>query len=66
MLTTISNTVPPSMSAGMKKKEVQAFVEDHVKSLVLKHFDPRKADRIFTEAGSVSTLYVPGLVHTPG
>lgn len=38
--------------AGMKKKEVQAFVEDHVKSLVLKHFDPRKADRIFTEAGS--------------
>ena len=40
--------------AGMKKKEVQAIVEDHLKDLVLKHFDPRKADRIFAEAGSVS------------
>ena len=29
------------------------MVEDHLKSLVLKHFDPQKADLIFTEEGSV-------------
>ena len=45
------------VSAGMKKKEVQALVEDHLKDLVLKHFDPRKADRIFAEAGSVSDVW---------
>ena len=43
----------PVVHVGMKKKEVQGIVEDHVKDLVLKHFDPRKADKIFTEAGSV-------------
>ncbi len=51
------------VSAGMKKKEVQALVEDHLKDLVLKHFDPRKADRIFAEAGSVSDGWCASIVH---
>ena len=28
--------------------EIQSMVEDHLKSLVLRHFDPKKADLIFT------------------
>ena len=38
---------------GYRKKEVQAKVEEHLKGLILKHFDPKKADLIFTEEGSV-------------
>lgn len=38
---------------GCKKKEIQALIEDHLKMLILKHFDPKKADLIFTEEGSV-------------
>ena len=39
--------------SGYRKREIQWMVEDHLKSLVLKHFDPQKADLIFTEEGSV-------------
>ena len=42
-------------AAGYRKREIQSMVEDHLKSLVLRHFDPKKADLIFTEEGSVST-----------
>ena len=41
-------------AAGYRKREIQSMVEEHLKSLVLKHFDPKKADLIFTEEGSVS------------
>lgn len=33
--------------------QVQETVENHLKSLLIKHFDPRKADSIFTEEGEV-------------
>ena len=42
--------------AGFRKREIQGVVEEHLKSLVMKHFDPKKADMIFTEEGSVSIL----------
>ena len=44
--------------AGFRKREIQGIVEEHLKSLVMKHFDPKKADLIFTEEGSVSTCIV--------
>ena len=40
-------------TAGYRKREIQSMVEEHVKLLVLRHFDPKKADLIFTEEGSV-------------
>lgn len=33
--------------------EVQSFVENHLKDMVLKTFDPKKADTIFSEEGEV-------------
>lgn len=40
----------------MKVTEVQAMVENHLKDMILKTFDPKKADTIFTEEGEVSIL----------
>lgn len=40
--------------AGVKVTEVQAMVENHLKDMILKTFDPKKADTIFTEEGEVS------------
>ncbi|XP_059476504.1 negative elongation factor D [Neocloeon triangulifer] len=37
--------------AGAKVTDVQAMVENHLKEMVLKTFDPKKADTIFTEEG---------------
>lgn len=34
---------------GVNPTEVQQMVEDHLKQLILKHFDPKKADTIFTD-----------------
>ena len=32
------------------------MVEEHLKQLITQHFDPKKADLIFTEEGSVCLL----------
>lgn len=37
--------------AGVKVQDVQAMVENHLKEMILKTFDPKKADTIFTEEG---------------
>lgn len=34
---------------GMEVNEVQQLVEDHLKQMIIKHFDPKKADRIFSD-----------------
>lgn len=34
---------------GMEHNEVQQLVEDHLKQMIIKHFDPKKADRIFSD-----------------
>ena len=36
---------------GVKVSEVQDTVENHLKEMILKHFDPKKADSIFTDGG---------------
>jgi hypothetical protein len=41
---------------GAKVTDVQAMVENHLKEMVLKTFDPKKADTIFTEEGEVWNL----------
>lgn len=42
--------------SGVEPVQVQETVENHLKSLLIKHFDPRKADSIFTEEGEVRCL----------
>lgn len=37
--------------AGVRVTDVQAMVENHLKDMILKTFDPKKADTIFTEEG---------------
>lgn len=37
----------------MDIKIVQEMVENHLKSMIMKHFDPKKADSIFTDEGEV-------------
>lgn len=41
-------------STGASINDVQAMVENHLKQMILKTFDPKKADTIFTEEGDVS------------
>jgi hypothetical protein len=41
--------------------DVQAMVENHLKDMVLKTFDPKKADTIFTEEGEV--IYILAIVN---
>ena len=38
---------------GVGIKEVQEMVENHLKAMILKHFDPKKADSIFSDEGEV-------------
>ena len=38
---------------GVELKDVQEIVETHLKSMILKNFDPKKADSIFTDEGEV-------------
>ncbi len=42
--------------AGVEPAQVQERVENHLKSLLIKHFDPQKADSIFTVEGEVRFL----------
>lgn len=42
---------------GIPVEEVQLIVENHLKNLIMKHFDPKKADTIFNlEGGAPSWL----------
>lgn len=45
------------ISAGVSVPSVQAMVENHLKDMVLKTFDPKKADTIFSEEGEVSPSF---------
>lgn len=44
------------LTAGVEPAQVQERVENHLKSLLIKHFDPQKADSIFTVEGEVRSL----------
>ena len=43
---------------GVKVTDVQAMVENHLKDMILKTFDPKKADTIFTEEGEVNLIFL--------
>lgn len=40
--------------AGVSVPDVQAMVENHLKDMIVKTFDPKKADTIFSEEGEVN------------
>lgn len=42
--------------AGVRVTDVQAMVENHLKDMILRTFDPKKADTIFTEEGEVRVV----------
>lgn len=42
--------------AGIDIKEVQDVVENHLKSMIIKYFDPKRADSIFTDEGEVGQI----------
>lgn len=42
--------------AGVCVTDVQAMVENHLKDMILRTFDPKKADTIFTEEGEVIAI----------
>lgn len=37
------------IKTGLEVQEVQQMVEDHLKQMIIKHFEPKKADRIFSD-----------------
>jgi len=39
--------------AGAKVPDVEQMVENHLETLIIKHFDPKKADSIFSAEGEV-------------
>lgn len=41
---------------GVDIKIVQEMVENHLKSMIMKHFEPKKADSIFTDEGEVGVI----------
>lgn len=45
------NCIKKFIFLGVKVQDVQAMVENHLKDMILKTFDPKKADTIFTEVG---------------
>lgn len=48
--------------ADVRVTDVQAMVENHLKDMILRTFDPKKADTIFTEEGEVSSFLLNSIV----
>ncbi|XP_064640756.1 negative elongation factor D-like [Lineus longissimus] len=51
------------ISAGADIKGVQELVEDHLKQMILKHFDPKKADSIFSDEGETPSWLAEMIEH---
>uniref|UniRef100_A0A6Q2XZM8 Negative elongation factor complex member C/D n=1 Tax=Esox lucius TaxID=8010 RepID=A0A6Q2XZM8_ESOLU len=49
---------------GVEPAQVQERVENHLKSLLIKHFDPQKADSIFTVEGETPGWLEQMIAHT--
>ncbi|XP_070275786.1 negative elongation factor C/D isoform X3 [Myotis yumanensis] len=52
------------IQTGVEPVQVQETVENHLKNLLIKHFDPRKADSIFTEEGETPAWLEQMIAHT--
>nr|CAD7592430.1 unnamed protein product [Timema genevievae] len=48
---------------GVKVTDVQAMVENHLKEMIVKTFDPKKADTIFTEEGETPAWLTEMIEH---
>ncbi|CAH0383645.1 unnamed protein product [Bemisia tabaci] len=48
---------------GVKVHDVQAMVENHLKDMILKTFDPKKADTIFSEEGETPAWLTEMIEH---
>ncbi|KAK0145525.1 Negative elongation factor D [Merluccius polli] len=66
--TRISRTCYPALVGklfcGVEPAQVQERVENHLKSLLIKHFDPQKADSIFTVEGETPAWLEQMIAHT--
>ncbi|XP_032827189.1 negative elongation factor C/D [Petromyzon marinus] len=51
------------MQTGVEPGQVQEMVENHLKTILIKHFDPRKADSIFTEEGETPAWLEQMIAH---
>ncbi|XP_055682586.1 negative elongation factor D [Lutzomyia longipalpis] len=51
------------ITAGVKVVDVQAMVENHLKDMILRTFDPKKADTIFTEEGETPAWLTEMIEH---
>lgn len=51
------------LQAGVTINEVQQMVENHLKGMVIKHFDPKKADSIFTDEGDTPSWLTEMIEH---
>lgn len=49
--------------AGVSVAEVQGIVEDHLKQMIMKYFDPKKADTIFTDEGETPSWLTEIIEH---
>lgn len=49
---------------GVPVQEVQLMVENHLKNLIMKHFDPKKADTIFNLEGGAPTWLTEMIEHS--
>ncbi|KAI1292084.1 Negative elongation factor D [Halotydeus destructor] len=47
---------------GMKIAEVQSLVEDHLKQLIIKHFEPDKADSIFKDESATTPAWLTEMI----
>ncbi|XP_064599061.1 negative elongation factor D-like [Liolophura sinensis] len=53
------------IQAGADIREVQEMVESHLKNMVLRHFDPKKADSIFSDEGETPSWLAEMIDHQP-
>jgi negative elongation factor C/D len=49
---------------GVSVQEVQLMVENHLRNLIIKHFDPKKADTIFNLEGGVPAWLTEMIEHS--
>lgn len=50
---------------GMQIPEVQSLVEDHLKQMIIKNFDPKKADSIFSDEAIKSPAWLTEMIMHP-
>jgi len=49
----------------MKISEVQSLVEDHLKHMIIKRFDPKKADSIFADEAIKTPAWLTEMIEHP-